>query len=232
MKNTLIFLAGAAIGAASAIIWLRKDIKKRIAEIENSKQEEELPFEVSNSSDNEAKNEQNTDENADKVAISDPVDIKKQQKIEYNSIINEVKNADAKALDTQKMPPFDVFQERKEPVPIMPRDDFMPNLTEEEVEPSVIPRNEIFFEVDRDDFDHDDEYEKKRLVYFSGDHVMCTEAGTIIDNPYLFVGNQWEQYVGHYAEKTAFVRNTRLREDYEIYVENGSYVDEYGYDSL
>jgi hypothetical protein len=61
---------------------------------------------------------------------------------------------------------------------------------------------------------------------------MCTEAGKVIENPYLFVGNQWEDWVGDYLDNTALVRNVRLQTDYEVYVENGTYVDEYGYDSM
>lgn len=245
MKNTLIFLAGVAVGAASAIIWLRKDIKKRIAEIENSKKQEnnsDLPFEMGENGEEEAKNGASNDENADKVTSSEPVSVKNETRIKYNKIINKIKNSDVKTLDTQQNGQFVAFQDRKEPVPIMPREDLPPNIDEnlaeiDEIEgvseeEDIVPRSETFFEIDRDDFDHDDEYLKVRYVYFRGDRVMCTESGTVITNPYLFVGNQWEQFVGNYAQNTAFVRNTRLREDYEIYVEEGTYADEYGYDSL
>ena len=57
---------------------------------------------------------------------------------------------------------------------------------------------------------------------------MCTENGTIYPNPADIVGAAWEQSVGKYAENTAFIRNKRNLTDYEIYVEDGLYTDEYG----
>ncbi len=83
-------------------------------------------------------------------------------------------------------------------------------------------------EIDMDTFMHDKSCEKDRLVYFSGDRVMCTENGTIYPNPADIVGAAWEQSVGKYAENTAFIRNKRNLTDYEIYVEDGLYTDEYG----
>ena len=83
------------------------------------------------------------------------------------------------------------------------------------------------YEIDADEFLHNHEYTKDRLVYYRGDMVMATESGTKL-NPFHLVGNEWEQYVGHYADHTAFVRNTRIRTDYEIYVEECLYEDEYG----
>lgn len=83
-------------------------------------------------------------------------------------------------------------------------------------------------EIDMDTFMHDKSCEKDRLVYFRGDRVMCTENGTIYPNPADIVGVAWEQSVGKYAENTAFIRNKINLTDYEIYVEDGLYTDEYG----
>ena len=88
------------------------------------------------------------------------------------------------------------------------------------------------FEIDIDDFMHDDSNEKVRLVYYRGDRIMATENGTILTNPAMFVGTTWENCVGNYADHTAFIRNARLVTDYEIYVEDGLYTDEYGDESL
>jgi len=88
------------------------------------------------------------------------------------------------------------------------------------------------FEIDMDDFMRDDSNEKVRLVYYRGDRIMATENGTILTNPAMFVGTTWENCVGNYADRTAFIRNARLVTDYEIYVEDGLYTDEYGDESL
>ena len=80
MKNALIFIAGVAVGAAGAIIWLRKSIKKQLSEIEENKNHEndaDLPFVM-------GEELGTVDENADKITVHEPVELKNQQKIYYN----------------------------------------------------------------------------------------------------------------------------------------------------
>jgi hypothetical protein len=193
-----------------------------------------------------AKNGGKSDENADKVAVNTPISPRAQQRIDYNKVIEEVKNGSGETL---KVPLSGTssgenggYKPQIAPVPILPRDENVasnsvygtPYVNEDdyEDEESVIPRGEAYFEIDQDDYDNNPEYEKKVLIYYAGDHVMATESGTKITNPALFVGNQWEEYVGHYDENTAFVRNSRLHEDYAVRVELGTYVDEYGLEDL
>lgn len=97
-----------------------------------------------------------------------------------------------------------------------------------DVEASFSDTSEGIFEIDEDDFMHDHSNEKERLVYYRGDCIMSTENGTIIKNPFPLVGENWEQFVGNYADRTAFIRNPKLVTDYEIYVEDGLYSDEFG----
>ena len=109
----------------------------------------------------------------------------------------------------------------------------IPLVTKEESEPEdTDPGSDEtdggIFEIDADEYMHNKEYEQEHLVYYRGDRVMATEEGTIIANPFMLVGGEWETCVGNYADRTAFVRNSKLVTDYEIYVEDGTYVDEYG----
>lgn len=245
MKNLLIFAAGVAIGAVGTLIWLRKDIKKTMEEQKtaveaqkNGENDDDLPFTMG---ENDEKTEKK-DENSDKVAVNAPISTRTQQRIEYNKVIEEVKNGTGEPL---KVPLSGSsggenggYRPQIAPVPILPRDESgdsgsvydAPYADEEDSdeEESVVPRGEVFFEIDRDDYDNNPDYEKKVFVYYLGDHVMVTEAGTKISNPAMFVGVQWDDYVGHYEENASFVRNTRLHEDYMIQVEYGTYADSYG----
>lgn len=242
MKNLLIFAAGVVIGAVGTLIWLRNDIKKTMEEQNNAKSaaendkngdsEDDLPFKMGE-----------IDENADKITVNaPPISISNQQRIDYNKVINEVKNGN---VETLKMPLSGTsggenggYKPQIAPVPVLPRDEnvasdsiYDASYADEEDyddEESVVPRGEVFFEIDRDDYDNNPDYEKKVLVYYLGDHVMATESGTKISNPAMFVGVQWDDYVGHYEENASFVRNMRLHEDYMVQVEYGTYADEYG----
>lgn len=136
--------------------------------------------------------------------------VKKESVTEYNKIINDVK-AGVKPVV---------------PIPVMPRDD-----AEEDGE--FIEHDDTdggIYEIDSDEFTNEKNYKKNHLVYYRGDRIMATEEGTKIANPFFLVGGEWENCVGNYAKNTAFIRNTRLKEVYEILVDDGLYSDEYGVD--
>ncbi len=158
-------------------------------------------------------------------------------------IKEELENIKITNIDSQEEPPFSVDdkkEEEKKPVAVRKETRIAYNNIIKDVEAGkkpepkipVMPREDetdgTIVEIDRDTFDFDKGYEQKRLVYFRGDRIMATEEGTIIPNPYILVGGNWEVCVGNYVKNTAFVRNEKLLTDYEIYVEDGLYEDEYG----
>lgn len=212
MRYFLTFLFGAACGAGGTFLWLRKDIKKRLETVEK---ESELPFTMGGGDDSEK------DEKASRSEISglrehseDDIQKGAKVKVDYHKIVNAVKSGEKPVA----------------PIPVMPRED-APETESEPEEPNVVVASDIpegTFEIDMDDFENDESNEKRRLVYFEGDHVMSTENGAVVTNPAMLVGSDWENYVGHYAKHTAFVRNPRLCTDYEIYVDEGLYSDEFG----
>ena len=189
MKNLLILLFGAALGAGGTILWLRKDIQKQLEEIK--KQE------------NESKNEKRDDDMPFQVEEKP----KKEEKVAYHNIpMSDPKPAEEENIDEIEDDDIDISGN-------------------DETDGGIL-------EIDVDEMMHNHEYEKERLVYYRGDRVMSTESGTIITNPFPLIGGEWENCVGNYADSTAFVRNMRLLTDYEIYVEDGLYSDEYGADEI
>ena len=202
MKNLLIFLFGAAVGTVGTLFYLRKGIKKQLEVIENNvKNAEKEAAECG--SDNEKDGKKETSDNSVPFKMDEenvPMAMKENTKINYNRIIEDNYRG-------------------KPPVPIMPNDEYFAGSDE---------ADGGCFEIDEDDFMRNDENEKERLVYYRGDRIMATESGTIITNPAMLVGATWENCVGNYADRTAFIRNSKLVTDYEIYVEDGLYTDEYG----
>lgn len=186
MKNFMVLLLGIGIGVGGTLFWLRKDIKKQIQEMENTKNEAE----------NSEKGADDVPFSMENPVVELPKEPKKTEKIAYNNIPLEEKGVE--------------------------EDD-----SSEEIHGSDETDGGIF-EIDVDEMMHNHEYEKERLVYFRGDKIMATESGTIIGNPFLLVGGEWETCVGNYADNTAFIRNPKMVTDYEIYVEDGLYSDEYG----
>jgi len=216
MKYILSFLFGAACGVGGTLLWLHKDIKDELKAIKN---DSELPFTCGDEKTQESsENATRSDNTASQGHSERGVSKKEQERTDYHKIVNAVKTGEKPNLT----------------VPVLPRED-IPEASyeseEESEEDKVTLLNEVpegVVEIDMDTFENDKSNEKDYLVYYPGDHIMCTENGTIITNPAMLVGTNWEQFVGHYAARTAFVRNAKLVTDYEIYMEDGLYTDEYG----
>ena len=199
MKNLMIFLFGAAFGSVGTLFYLRKDIKKKLEEMNN--QQETVQNEQKN--DDENGSEKDTEESNIPFEMRDEMvsnALRETTKVNYNKILN------------------DNYRGRP-PVPVTNLESDFQGMDE---------TDGGCFEIDINDFMNDETNEKERLVYFKGDRIMATENGTIITNPAMYVGTMWENCVGNYADRTAFIRNARLVTDYEIYVEDGLYSDEYG----
>lgn len=205
MKNLLIFLFGASVGAVGTLFYLRKGIKKQLETIEN-----------------EAKNSGNSGGDGEKKEENSAENDAKESNIPFEMKEDALPNALKETTKVQYNKIVEANYRCKPPVPVM----------ENGSGDSAEGADGGCFEIDIDDFMHDDSNEKVRLVYYRGDRIMATENGTILTNPAMFVGTTWENCVGNYADHTAFIRNARLVTDYEIYVEDGLYTDEYGDESL
>ncbi len=202
MKNLLIFMFGVGVGVGGTMLYLHKMIKNELQNMQNQGNEktenDEIPFEMKDKS-----NEKDSDEDK-----KEPVALRKDTKIEYNKLINSVEKGE------------------KPPARIPVREPIT-----DENGGYFVEHNDTdggIYEIDKEEFINDKTYEKDRMVYYQDDRIMATEDGAIITSPAILVGGEWERCVGNYADRTAFIRNSRLVTDYEIYVEDGAYRDEYG----
>ena len=208
MRYILAFLFGAGCGAGGMLLWLRKDIRKELDSRETPQNCDEVPFTMGEGTDSGNNAESHREaKNGLRSENEVSVNARKDEKIAYHKIITETK---------------------ENPIPVKPREeDLFPKKSEPPEEfVDTVP-------ISKEDFkDEDNGNEKERYVYFRGDHIMSTENGTIIANPATLVGTTWENYIGDYAPRTAYIRNPNLVTDYEIIVEDGLYEDEYGSEYL
>lgn len=236
MKYILTYFFGVSCGAAAMYLWLHKEIKERL---EKTEKDSELPFTVgdvaapddsekplrSDSEGSEGHSDESGREDAQKRAEN-----RKQIRRDYHKLVEDTVNAPVEDSPFQSAP----LQ-----VPIMSRDEVpeMHYLDEKEDPDDVVTNlseiSEGTFEIDVQTFNEDDDYSKEYYTYYAEDKIMSTDQGTIIPNYALLVGSDWEQYVGHYAKNSAYIRNPKLNTDYEILVDHGSYADEFGpYDEM
>lgn len=74
-----------------------------------------------------------------------------------------------------------------------------------------------------------DGYAQLNLTYYS-DGTLADDGDEIIDDIDETVGSDFAEHFGDYEDDSVFVRNTRLKCDYEILKDNRSYADVAGLD--
>ena len=71
------------------------------------------------------------------------------------------------------------------------------------------------------------EFDKTTLSWYSGDKVLCTETGDIVEDVNFILGEDWQKYIGKYEEDIAYIRNERAGTDYEVIVEDKNYTEDW-----
>jgi hypothetical protein len=75
-----------------------------------------------------------------------------------------------------------------------------------------------------DEFCESDEYEKISLAYYA-DQILADDNDDLIDDPEDVVGFESLSRFGEYEDDSVFVRNDRLKRDYEILLDQRKYSD-------
>ena len=202
MKNLVYFLLGVGIGAGGTFLWLHNELKK--VKDQQNKKEDDVPFTAEDNKEN-AGNKGSASNNNE----TPEVNARQEMKTAYSNIVQSTSAAPVQDNGSNW---------GSAPVPVMPR---------EEVTGMNDESHEIF-EITKEDYLAETGDEKDYLLWYRVDHVLCEENGTIIHNPFMFIGHDWMNYVGHYAKDTAFVKNARLCTKYEIKCEEGLYTDVHG----
>lgn len=229
MKCIFSFIFGSVCGAGVTMLILHKEIKKELNEIRensNNKNENASESPVNGPNSNETPfvvSEGGKEENAVTVDSEPqkgyvPNAISEKTRTRYDALIRdnyggEVQNPSKSVVNIQKKEEENAGMETVKEVAQEIFDD---------------PDGRHWAPIDDGEYDNNPGFDKDRLVFYEGDRVLATENGNVIENGYAMIGNDWEEEVGHYATRTAYIRNNKTAVDYEIYVEAGSYADEWG----
>lgn len=81
-----------------------------------------------------------------------------------------------------------------------------------------------------DEFGESDNYTQISLTYYSKDDILADDEDEIIEDVEDTVGNDFVDHFGEYEDDSVFIRNDRLRCDYEICRDNRSYYEVTGVD--
>ena len=72
--------------------------------------------------------------------------------------------------------------------------------------------------------EYEDDYETESLTYYS-DGILADESDDVIENVDDLIGTESLDHFGEYEEDSVFVRNERLKTDYEILKDHRKYTD-------
>lgn len=154
-------------------------------------------------------------------------------KKKYDTVVEEVCSAEEvfakrdkekKEHETQKDEKTEVVEEDDDPeVDIC--DDLIEDLgyssVKEEKEDVNVERPYI---ITPDEFDEFDDYEAISLLYFA-DGVLTGDNYDVIDDVDDIVGADSLNHFGEYEDDSVFVRNDRLKSDFEILIDQRKYSD-------
>ena len=76
-----------------------------------------------------------------------------------------------------------------------------------------------------DDYGENDNYTQISLIYYAGDRVLADDNDEIIEDIEGTVGEDFAEHFGEYEDDSVFIRNDRLRCDYEILRDNRAFSD-------
>lgn len=71
------------------------------------------------------------------------------------------------------------------------------------------------------------DYPTLSLTYFEGDGVLANDDGKIIDNVDELVGKDFADHFGEYEDDSVYVRNEKMKSQYEILRDYGCYSENY-----
>jgi len=96
------------------------------------------------------------------------------------------------------------------------------NVSKEEVDENMI--NDKPYVISPDEFGEFDDYEKISLTYYA-DQVLADEDDELVEDIEETVGFESLNAFGEYEDDSVFVRNDRLKCDYEILLDQRKYSD-------
>ena len=89
------------------------------------------------------------------------------------------------------------------------------------------PMEDKPYVISPDEFGNRDEYTQISLIYYAGDEVLADEEDEAVDDVDDVVGADFADHFGEYEDDSVFIRNDRMKCDYEILRDNRSFADVY-----
>lgn len=192
-KELLIFSSGVAIG-----VVLGKSISDRRY---NERFEEEVEKRIDEIMDEKEKEE--------KTKAAETTEKVLREKVQYNNLVGSNYNKNIK--------------EGKE-TEVKEDDDDLPRVAAEYEHPEdddEVAENPYY--IDEDEFDASNGYDKESLYWYKANNTLVNDSDEVLDDMddvKVMIGTEWASYDGY---GVVYIRNEKLRTDYELVINLGSY---------
>lgn len=195
--NLVIFAAGVGVGAIAAIVLTKRKYELMVQEELDSIKK---AFSVNKTEDEKISSEPEEDE-----ALHTENEMKeKPSLIEYaKKISEEEKYINYSSMSEEKETETETTENVEEP-------------SEDTNKPYVI---------EPDDFDTIDGYSTVSLTWYDGDNLLADDNDEVIVDVEDVIGFESLNHFGDYEDDCVFVRNDRLKIDYEVLLDNRNYRD-------
>ena len=87
------------------------------------------------------------------------------------------------------------------------------------------PMTNVPYVISPDEYGENDNYTLISLSYYEGDGVLADDGDEVVDNIEETVGVDFATHFGEYEDDSIFIRNERLKCDYEILKDHRSFSD-------
>lgn len=203
--NILVFIAGATVGSVATWYYM----KNKYGDFEEIEyyEEEDIPVEY--------------DDEEDISVEYDEDDISVENNI-------ETKSETVSGLNTNKPNIIDYADKLKKESYTNYSNMEMP-LLEAEVAPIKTKEENVDKEtpyvISPDDFGEEDGYETISLTYYQKNDIVADDMDELVEDVDKVIGYESLAHFGEYEDDSVFVRNDRLKVDYEILLDDRDYED-------
>lgn len=194
--NILVFIAGATVGSVATWYYM----KNKYGDFEEIEyyEEEDIPVEYDNEED---------------ILVENDIEMKSETVSGLN--INKPNIIDY--ADKLKKENYTNYSNMEMP---LPEAEVAPIKTKEENVDKETP-----YVISPDDFGEEDGYETISLTYYQKNDLVTDDDDEPVENVDMVVGYESLTHFGEYEDDSVFVRNDRLKADYEILLDDRDYED-------
>jgi hypothetical protein len=200
--NILVFIAGATVGSVATWYYM----KKKYEEVEEYYEEEDI----------------STDEEEEDISTDEEEENTSTDEKENDA---EIKPQEASKLNVKKTNIFDYANKIKNENYSSYSNTESDSIVDEVNDEKLIMSDEAPYVITPEEFGEKDGYETITLLYYYNNDIVTDDNDEPVEDLEFTIGPSALDRFGEYEDDSVFVRNDKLKADFEILLDNRDYED-------